>query len=156
MLKVNAVAAIACLTVTVGSAPIMAQENLKPFEAAAKGQQRYVIMLPKKKQEANWQVEIMAGKIMDVDCNTRGLSGSVEPKTLNGWGYTYYEYVGEAHAFSTMMACPDDTTRKDFVAAPSRMVRYNSKLPVVVYVPEGMSVRYRLWTAGPSTPAVIR
>jgi ecotin len=26
--------------------------------------------------------------------------------------------------------------------------RYNSKLPVVVYVPEGFQVRYRVWEAG--------
>ncbi len=28
------------------------------------------------------------------------------------------------------------------------LVRYNSRLPLVVYVPEGCEVRYRLWTAG--------
>lgn len=28
------------------------------------------------------------------------------------------------------------------------LVRYNSKLPIVVYVPEGVEVRYRIWTAG--------
>lgn len=28
------------------------------------------------------------------------------------------------------------------------LVRYNSKLPVVVYVPEGVEVRYRIWSAG--------
>ncbi len=28
------------------------------------------------------------------------------------------------------------------------LLRYNSKLPVVVYVPEGFEVRYRIWQAG--------
>ena len=28
------------------------------------------------------------------------------------------------------------------------LLRYNSRLPVVVYVPQGFDVRYRIWTAG--------
>jgi ecotin len=28
---------------------------------------------------------------------------------------------------------------------------YNSTLPVVVYVPQGFEVRYRIWTAGEGT-----
>ncbi len=27
------------------------------------------------------------------------------------------------------------------------LVRYNSRLPLVVYVPEGVEVRYRIWAA---------
>jgi ecotin len=27
------------------------------------------------------------------------------------------------------------------------LIRYNSRLPVVVYVPEGAEVRYRIWRA---------
>ena len=26
------------------------------------------------------------------------------------------------------------------------IIRYNSRLPIVVYVPEGVEVRYRIWT----------
>ena len=29
------------------------------------------------------------------------------------------------------------------------LIRYNSRLPIVVYVPEGVEVRYRIWTAAP-------
>jgi len=28
------------------------------------------------------------------------------------------------------------------------LIRYNSKLPVVVYVPDGAEVRYRIWRTG--------
>jgi ecotin len=34
--------------------------------------------------------------------------------------------------------------------APS-LIRYNSRLPVVVYVPEGVDVRYRIWRAEPES-----
>jgi ecotin len=29
------------------------------------------------------------------------------------------------------------------------LIRYNSRLPVVVYAPEGVEVRYRIWRAEP-------
>jgi ecotin len=34
------------------------------------------------------------------------------------------------------------------------LIRYNSRLPVVVYVPEGTEVRYRVWSAGPEAQAM--
>ncbi len=36
------------------------------------------------------------------------------------------------------------------------LIRYNSRLPVVVYVPEGVEVRYRIWKAGPEAKAVAK
>ena len=33
----------------------------------------------------------------------------------------------------------------------SRLIRYNSRLPVVVYAPEGVELRYRIWKADPET-----
>jgi ecotin len=30
-----------------------------------------------------------------------------------------------------------------------RLFRYNSRLPIVVYAPEGVEIRYRIWSAGP-------
>jgi serine protease inhibitor ecotin len=33
-------------------------------------------------------------------------------------------------------------------------IRYNSRLPVVVYAPEGAEVRYRIWSAPPETKAI--
>ena len=34
------------------------------------------------------------------------------------------------------------------------IINYNSQLPVVVYVPEGVEVRYRIWTARPQTSSI--
>jgi ecotin len=34
------------------------------------------------------------------------------------------------------------------------LVRYNSRLPIVVYVPKGVEVRYRLWKAEPETKVI--
>lgn len=34
------------------------------------------------------------------------------------------------------------------------LIRYNSLLPVVVYAPEGVEVRYRIWSAAPEAKAI--
>jgi len=34
------------------------------------------------------------------------------------------------------------------------IIRYNSRLPIVVYVPERVEVRYRIWTAGAEEKAI--
>lgn len=34
------------------------------------------------------------------------------------------------------------------------IIRYNSKLPIVIYLPEGAEVRYRIWTAADEIKAI--
>jgi ecotin len=119
-------------------------KELKAFPAAKKGYQRFVIQLQPKSAEEDYQVEIFAGKTMRVDCNKHGLIGKFLQKDVQGWGYTYYEYQSDGQTRSTLMACPDKTLHEAFIAG-SKLVRYNSKLPVVVYVPKGFEVRYKIW-----------
>ena len=59
---------------------------------------------------------------------------------------------------STMMACPDNTTVEAFVPVRGEgtFLRYNSKLPVVVFVPEGFELRWRIWQAGAVQEAMPR
>jgi ecotin len=50
-----------------------------------------------------------------------------------------------------MMACPPDEKETEAfvqVRGDGYLQPYNSKLPTVTYVPEGFSVRYRIWSAG--------
>ncbi|HVI47202.1 MAG TPA: serine protease inhibitor ecotin [Chitinophaga sp.] len=120
------------------------EKELKAFPAAKKGFKRYVIQLENKADENNYQVEILAGKKMKVDCNNHGLIGKYNTRDVKGWGYTYYEYISNGLTRSTLMACPDKQLVEKFIAEP-KLVRYNSKLPVVVYVPDGFEVRYKIW-----------
>lgn len=49
---------------------------------------------------------------------------------------------------STLMACLDDTKHEAFVSMQDApLIRYNSKLPVVIYAPEDVTVKYRIWQA---------
>ena len=54
------------------------------------------------------------------------------------------------------MTCPDGSRQQAFVAVGGEplLVRYNSRLPLVVYTPADVQVRYRIWSAAPdSSPA---
>lgn len=133
-------------------------EALKPYPTAAEGYQRHVIDLPPQDNEAEHKVEIIAGKTLKVDCNHQRLGGQWEEKTVQGWGYTYYELGQVGPAVSTLMACPEGSRKQAFVQAGGepQLVRYNSKLPVVIYAPADMEVRYRIWSAAPDTSPAPR
>ncbi len=50
---------------------------------------------------------------------------------------------------STMMGCLDNTKKPAFVQAnmgQAAFIRYNSKLPIVVYAPKDVDVKYRVWS----------
>ncbi|CAM3047390.1 proteinase inhibitor I11, ecotin [Ectopseudomonas mendocina] len=124
-------------------------EALKPYPAAEAGYSRHVIELPAQANEAEYKVEIIAGKTLEVDCNQQRLGGQWQEKTVEGWGYSYYELGQVGPAVSTLMACPDGSRKQAFVrvGGEPHLVRYNSKLPLVIYAPNDIEVRYRLWSA---------
>ncbi|MTD41293.1 serine protease inhibitor ecotin [Erwinia sp. CPCC 100877] len=125
-------------------------EKVAPYPKAEKGMTRQVIWLPKLENEHDYKIELIIGKTLDVDCNTRGLGGTLETRTLSGWGYNYLVVDKLTGPISTMMACPDNTRKQAFVTAnlgDSTWQRYNSKLPLVIYAPEDAQVKYRIWKA---------
>ncbi|WP_018629537.1 ecotin [Niabella aurantiaca] len=134
-----------------------AQKQLEHFPKEKKGYKRYVILPPEKgSSEADFKLELIPGKVMPTDCNTRSLNGKIVEKDLRGWGYSYYEFATNGTVISTMMACPDGKKVEKFVRAKSEQIRYNSKLPVVVFVPDGYELKYRIWNAGSTTDAAVK
>lgn len=134
-------------------------EKVAPYPAAEKGMVRQVIYLPEQQDESALKLELLPGKNMDVDCNRHSLGGKFEEKTLQGWGYNYYELTQVAGPRSTMMACPDNTTKREFVGVhlgDAGMIRYNSKLPVVVYTPDNVELKYRIWRADTELQTAIK
>lgn len=132
-----------------GPNPESAKE-LTNFPQAAEGLERYVIHLDQKatgEEERAFQVELIPGKKDKVDCNDHFLTGSLDEKTLEGWGYTFYEFNTKGDVVSTMMGCPDKNLTEKFIPGQSKMVRYNSKLPIVVYLPKGYELQYKIWLA---------
>ncbi len=124
--------------------------KVAPFPKAEKGMKRQVIQLPQQQDESALKVELMIGQTLEVDCNHHRLGGELESKTTEGWGYDYYVFEKLSGPVSTMMACPDGKKEKKFVTAglgDDGMLRYNSKLPIVVYTPSNVDVKYRIWRA---------
>lgn len=141
--------AVACMSTSAAAAE-QPLEKIAPFPKAEQGMKRQVIQLPQQQDESALKVELMIGQTLEVDCNRHRLGGQLESKTLEGWGYDYYVFDKVTSPVSTMMVCPDGKKEKQFVMAglgDAGMLRYNSKLPIVVYTPANIDVKYRIWRA---------
>ena len=129
--------------------------ELKPFPKAKEGMERFVIVLPEKKrgEDAGFKVELIPGKTMMTDgVNSYFMGASLAPKNLQGWGYTYYEIEGGGAVGSTLIGVPPGQPKVEkFVQGKPLLIRYNSRLPIVVYAPKGFKIRYRIWSAAEKT-----
>ena len=124
--------------------------NMKPYPAAEDGLERMVFRVPAVQDESTRRVEIIVGKTMSVDCNRTSFGGVLERRVAEGWGYPYFVIEKIGGPMSTLMACPPGVEKTDkfvTVTGDDFLQRYNSKLPMVVYVPDGFEVRYRIWAA---------
>lgn len=142
--------AVMALWVGIGYAATLS-DDLKAFPSAEPGMQRSVLRLPAVPAPEDKRVEVIVGKSLEVDCNRQRLLARVTRKVAQGWGYDYFVLSDIKGPASTMMACPPGSpTGTAFVPAPSpdlAALRYNHRLPIVVYVPDGIEVRYRVWSA---------
>jgi ecotin len=127
-----------------------ASEDMKPFPPAQDGYKRIVIRLTPLADEDENKLELIIGKKMKVDCNRHWFGGQLTEEVAEGWGFPYFVLKSVSGPASTLMACPPDKKDQEtFVQVQSDqgLFRYNSKLPVVVYVPVDFDVHYRIWTA---------
>ncbi len=125
-------------------------DEMKPYPAAATGFVRMVFRVPEVENEQDRMIEVIIGKQQTVDCNRTWFAGDLERHLAEGWGYPYFVLTNVRGPASTRMACPpDETAIEAFVQVRGNgyLQPYNSKLPTVIYVPAGFSVRYRVWGA---------
>ena len=138
-----------------------ARKELKAYPKAEEDMVRYVLYLEPKEDESLYRVELQVGKVIETDgVNRYGFGGKIEKETVKGWGYSKYVVKKGSldNPFSTRIGVPPGQPKvKKFVTVGGgpHLVRYNSKLPIVVYVPAGGEVRYRIWQTPPQTTPVL-
>jgi len=134
-----------------GIASAFAADNLKAFPPAEEGMVRYVINLPEQADETAFKVELIVGKTVKTDAANRYFFiGTLETENIPGWGFNYYILRKLGPMAGTLMAVdPSAPQVERFITlgGEAQLLRYNSRLPLVVYVPAGVEVRYRIWRA---------
>ncbi len=129
-------------------AAAFAADDMKAFPPAEKGMDRYVIRLQKQKDETGYKVEIIIGLTVRTDAiNHYFFGGTLETESIPGWGYNRYVLLKLGPMAGTLMAVDPSAPKVDrFVSLGSETILpYNSRLPLVIYVPAEAEVRYRLW-----------
>lgn len=129
-----------------------ADDNLKAFPPAEPGLVRHVLQLEPLDDETAYQVELLVGRMamLDKDNNYR-FGGTIETEVVQGWGYTRYVVRKIGPIMGTLMAVDPNAPKVERfvpIGGGPYLIRYNSRLPVVVYAPEGSEVRYRIWRGG--------
>jgi len=117
-----------------------------------------VLQLPRQADESAHKVELIVGKTVQAEERNRYFfGGKIEEETIKGWGYTRYKVSSLGPMAGTLMAVDPNApkvARFITLGGGPYLIRYNSRLPVVVYVPEGVEVRYRIWAAGAEVKAI--
>ena len=149
---------ITLLSFLVAMSSVSAADNMKAFPPAEKGMIRYVLQLPEQKDEYAFKVELIMGKTVQLDEGNRYFfGGKIEAVNIEGWGFTRYVVSELGPMAGTLMAVDPDAPKVPrfiTIGGDPYLIRYNSRLPVVVYVPEGVEVRYRIWSATPDAKAI--
>ncbi|QIR14615.1 serine protease inhibitor ecotin [Shewanella aestuarii] len=119
--------------------------DTKMFPKPQQGNKQHILALPKLEDESNYMIEVQFGQNQMVDCNQHRLMGSVELKTLDGWGYSYYQVDKVLDGSSTMRMCTEPEKAQFVMLGEGIKMAYDSRLAKVFYLPENIELRYRIW-----------
>ena len=112
---------------------------------------RCVIFLHKEKDEDLLGVQLIVVKSVKTDYRNRYFfAGRLETEIITGWGYECYVLKSLGPMAGTLMAVDPSQPKLDrfiTLGGEPQLLCYNSRLPLVIYVPNGVEVRYRIWCA---------
>jgi len=147
--------ALVALLVLAFAVPATAADPLAAFPPPDKGMARHVLRLPERGEEAALRVEIIVGKTVLLEPGNRYFfGGRIQREEIKGWGYPRYVVAALGPMAGTRMAVdPNAPKVSRFVTLGGEpyLIRYNSRLPVVVYAPADAEVRYRVWSGEKET-----
>jgi ecotin len=157
--RMRALSTAAVLTL-LSPSPARAADDLQAFPPPGPGMVRHVLRLPKQADESAMSVQLVAGKTVRVDARNRYFfAGKIQPETIQGWGFVRYVVSELGPMAGTLMAVDPGEPKVDrFVSLGGEhfLVGYSSRVPLVVYAPEGVEVRWRIWTAAPEAKPMER
>lgn len=125
--------------------------SIAPYPDPKENEVRNVIWLKKFRNEENYKIEIISFKKGVRDCNQTSYQTTLSRNTLEGWGYSYFTInnLDEINPVSTMLPCASpEIYLADIPVAltgSESMLRYNSKLPLVIYAPKDIQVKVKIW-----------
>ena len=102
------------------------------------------ITLPYVVSEENLKVEVYVGEDILSGYSSYTLNGEINEYTLEGYGYPYYIVKSEGLSLSSD-AISFENNAKRFVYMPTKLLSYNSQVPLVFYIPKNLKVRYRIY-----------
>jgi ecotin len=139
------------LLMLVSASLAFAADRMEAFPPPDEGMTRHVIDLEKQDDESAFRVELIVGKTVTTDARNRYFfGGALDAESISGWGFDRYILRELGPMAGTLMAVdPSAPQVERFISlgGEPRLLRYNSKLPLVVYVPAGVEVRHRIWRA---------
>ena len=96
------------------------------------------------------KVQLFLGKTVEVDeLNMYYLGGKIVEESIPDLGFKRYVLPSLGPLAGTLMAIdPSEPKINKFVPilpGYHLLLRYNLRVPIVVYVPEGCEVHYKLW-----------
>ncbi len=157
----SAVLTMLCLGAA-GPATAIPRLDLSGYPAPAAGLQRWVIqpsgLLPQSSDPLisahpiDWRVQLIIGKEVEVGCNNTWLSGqALTMKRLpQAAGKALFVLNGPLVVMSTRKLCSPETPRKrSFLTLGKQpyLVPFNASWPIVVDIPHGAQLRWRVWKA---------
>jgi len=149
--EMKMILSISILGILVMMLPVHAGDNMKAFPPPDNGMVRYVLQLPQQDDESAFKIELIVGKKVQVDDkNQYFFGGNIQEETIKGWGFPRYVVKELGPMAGTLMAVDPNAPKVNrFITLGGEpfLIRYNSRLPIVVYVPEDVEVRYRIWSA---------
>lgn len=143
------------MAILLSVSPLSAQDDMQAFPPADEGMARHILRLPAEPDETVLKVELILGKAVLTDAANRYFfGGEISAEAIPGWGYMRYVLPKLGPMAGTLMAVDPAAPKVErFIALAGEpyLIRYNSRLPVVVYAPADVEVRWRVWRAEPQT-----
>ncbi len=171
-IQIRAFFALVGLLASTVAAPLQAipRLDLTDYPQPIAGHERWVIqlsgLLPSNPDPAlstnpaDWRVQLIVGRSIKADCNKHWLIGKgLNMERLKGSDQRMlYTLPTKPRVMTTYMACSPDQTHERFLVLGSEpyLVPYNPSYPIVVDVPLGVQLRWRLWKAESSQQQAIK